>query len=113
MTGFHVLTTVLGGFLLPFFILLIWGRLVRKWRAFGGIVAAFLIIGPIWLLNHGLEEPLIQQTGHVFVDMGFATAIGVFVYGALKGGNIQDSRNNLIAVILGGGLAGLFLWFLT
>ena len=59
MTFSQVLTTILGGFLLPFAILVLWGRLVERLGPFGGWLAAAIIIGPIWYLNHGMLEPLI------------------------------------------------------
>ena len=47
MTFSQVLTTILGGFLLPFAILVLWGRLVERLGPFGGWLAAAIIIGPI------------------------------------------------------------------
>ena len=58
MTFSQVLTTILGGFLLPFAILVLWGRLVERLGPFGGWLVAAIIIGPIWYLNHGMLEPL-------------------------------------------------------
>lgn len=112
MTLYQAITTILGGFLLPFAILLIWGRLVVRLEPLGGWLAAALIIGPIWYLNHGMLVPLIAQQGPVFIDMGFATAIGVLVYGLTRGITVQAHRRNLLTVLLGGGLAGLILSFL-
>ena len=112
MTFSQVLTTILGGFLLPFAILVLWGRLVERLGPFGGWLVAAIIIGPIWYLNHGMLEPLIVQQGAVFIDMGFATAIGFFVYGLTRGIDFPSHRRNLLAALLGGSLAGLILSFL-
>lgn len=108
----QVLTTILGGFLLPFTILVIWGRLVDRFGGIGGWFAAVLIIGPIWYLNHGMAHPLIVQQGPVFIDMGFATGLGVLVYGLFKGLGFEAHRENLLAAILGGCLAGFVLFIL-
>ena len=40
MTLYQAITTILGGFLLPFAILLIWGRLVGRLGPLGGWLAA-------------------------------------------------------------------------
>lgn len=112
MSASQVLTTILGGFLLPFIILLLWGRLVDRFGAWGGWLAAVIIIGPIWYLNHGMSHPLIVQQGPVFIDMGFATGLGVLTYGLCKGISFQSHRANLLAALLGGCLAGIILFIL-
>lgn len=112
MTLTQILTTILGGFLLPFAILVIWGRLVDRFGVLGGWIAALLIIGPLWYLNHGMAQPLIVQQGSVFIDMGFATGLGVLVYGLFKGLDFEAHRKNLIAALLGGCLAGFILFIL-
>lgn len=112
MTLTQILTTILGGFLLPFAILVIWGRLVDRFGALGGWIAALLIIGPLWYLNHGMAQPLIVQQGSVFIDMGFATGLGVLVYGLFKGISFESHKENLLAALLGGCLAGFILFIL-
>ena len=109
MTISQMLLTMLGGFILPFVILSIWGRLVLKWKAFGGFLAAFIIIGPIWLLNHGMDHSFITQSGDVFIDMWLATGIGVYIHGLLSVGKIYQSWVNVIAAFVGGSLAGVVL----
>lgn len=110
MTALQIISTFLGAALLPFFVILLWGRLTEKWQVRGGLLAAFLIIGPIWLINHGLPQALLVQSSQVFVDMGITTAVGVFVYGVLKGGNVRLSVINILAALVGGCLAGLLLY---
>lgn len=41
------LMIILGGFILPFSILCIWGKLVNRFGALGGWLGAFMIIGPV------------------------------------------------------------------
>ncbi|MFC3928882.1 Lin0368 family putative glycerol transporter subunit [Streptococcus caprae] len=109
MTAQEALLTMLGGFILPFCALLFWGRLVDKWRAWGGFLAAALIVGPIWLLNHGLPSPLIKQSGLVFIDMGLATAIGILVFGLLQGRSFKKTLPIILSCSIGASLAGLLL----
>ncbi|MXQ48066.1 hypothetical protein GRB29_01350 [Streptococcus pneumoniae] len=112
MSMFEGLTTLLGGFLLAFFALLIWGRLVKRFGGLGGVLAAVGLIGCFWWLNHGMSRPLIVQPSSVFVDMGFAVATGVLVYGLSQGQPFQYHRANLLAAIIGGAVAGLILYSL-
>ena len=109
MTVTEMLLTFFGDFILPFTIILLWGRLVKKWYAFGGFIAAFVIVGLIWILNHGMEQSFITQTGTTFIDMGLATAVGVFVHGICNGGKIKQSLINVFAAVIGGSLAGILL----
>ncbi|WP_165848341.1 Lin0368 family putative glycerol transporter subunit [Streptococcus parauberis] len=53
----------------------------NRFGAIGGWVAAFIIIEPVWFINHGMPVPFIHQSSSVFIDMGFSTAIGVCVDG--------------------------------
>jgi len=53
----------------------------NRFGAIGGWVAAFIIIEPVWFINHGMPVPFIHQSSRVFIDMGFSTAIGVCVDG--------------------------------
>ncbi|MET3557351.1 hypothetical protein ABID29_000460 [Streptococcus rupicaprae] len=109
MTVMAVFQTILGGFLLPFAILSWWRRLVQRWQAVGGILGIVLIIGTLWLVNHGSARPLIYQSGPIFIDMGVATAVGVSVFDQLGGGSVLKSLPNISAALLGGLLAGLLL----
>ncbi|MCK1189460.1 hypothetical protein MXZ89_05200 [Streptococcus uberis] len=112
MTLIQFFTTLLGGFLLPFTILLLWGKMVDRFGAKGGFLAAFMIIGPIWFLNHGMAHPLIHQGSSVFIDMGYATAIGLLAYGLFRGLGIKVHLHNLAAMLIGGCLAGLIIHIL-
>ena len=49
----QMLTTVLGGFFFALFLQLIWDRLVDKLGGAGGLIAAMLIPGTMWIINHG------------------------------------------------------------
>lgn len=43
MTLYQGLTTILGGFLLPFVILVLWGRLVDRLGPLGGSLAGLIL----------------------------------------------------------------------
>ena len=98
---------------MPFTILQVWGRLVNRWKVAGGFLSAFLIVGPIWLMNHGMTFSLIHQTGGAFVDMGLATGVGIFVYGLLGGKSFQKSLYLLSAALRGGLIAGILLYLVS
>lgn len=113
MSVVQIVGTIAGGFLLPFAALQIWGRLV-EWRgAWGGILAAVVIIAPVWLLSHGLTSPLIYQSSSVFVDMGMAAGMGILVAGLASGQSLSSYRLTLPAALLGGVLAGIVLFLLS
>ena len=103
-------TTILGGFLLPFFIVMFWDKLVSKLGIFGGWVAALFIVGTIWSIDHGFENSLIHQTGKVWIDMAWSAAIGVFSASVVSGGKIKKSVFTLLAAIIGGVSGGIILY---
>jgi hypothetical protein len=107
---YREILTIIGGFILPFAIIQVWGRMVSRWKVVGGFLSAFLIVGPIWLMNHGITFSLIHQTGGAFVDMGLATGVGIFVYGLLGGKSFQKSLYLLSAALRGGLIAGILLY---
>ncbi|MGX7205746.1 Lin0368 family putative glycerol transporter subunit [Enterococcus pingfangensis] len=105
--------TLLGSFLFPFFIRIAWGKMVDAWGPAGGLVAATLITGTIWTLNHGISTPMITQSGTIWVDMGLAAGVGCWVATAQLGFNKQKSLKNIFTAIIGGifgaGILTLFL----
>lgn len=112
MSGQAIITTILGAFLFPLFIRLFWGKLTNKFGAIGGFLASLIIVGTIWIINHGAEYHLIEQSGSVWIDMAWAAAIGVFTASVVSGGKIKKSFSNIGAAIVGGILAGVLLVFM-
>lgn len=104
-----VVTTIAGGFLFPFLIRMMWGKMVENWGAIGGWMAAAFIVGTVWTINHGIETPLIHQSGGAWIDMAWAAGIGVFVASALTGGKISKSLTNVSAAVVGGIIGGFLL----
>lgn len=107
----QAIATIFGGFLFPFGIRMIWGKMTDEWGAIGGWMAAAFIVGTIWSINHGLETPMITQTGGVWIDMAVAAGVGVFVASAARGGNIKKALINIGAATVGGLAGGLLLSF--
>lgn len=103
------IATVLGGFLFPFAVRMIWGKMVDQWGAIGGWMAAAFVVGTVWCINHGISTPMITQSGTAWVDMGLAAGVGVWVASALTGSNVKKSYRNVLAAVSGGILGGFLL----
>ena len=109
MTVEQAVATVAGGFLFPFLIRMFWGKLVDHFGPIGGWMAAGMIVGTSWTINHGTG--LITQSGTVWIDMGLAAGVGLLVASTVRGGKLSKAIPNLGAALLGGLLAGLILSF--
>ncbi len=109
MSGQAMITTIFGAFIFPLFIRLFWERFVNKLGAAGGFLAAIVIVGTIWVLNHGFDNHLIQQSGSTWVDMAWAAAIGVFTASVFSGCKIKKSFVNIGAGVVGGIIGGIVL----
>ena len=110
MTIQQAIATVVGAFIFPFVIRLMWGKMVENWGPIGGWVAAAMIVGTIWTLNHGVG--LMTQSGDAWVDMGLAAGVGVFVASVARGGKANKATTNILAAIVGGLIGGLILSFI-
>lgn len=113
MSGQAIITTICGAFLFPFVIRLMWGKFVEVAGAVGGFIAAFVIVGTMWLLNHGINNHLIVQSGVVWIDMAWPAAIGIFTASVVTGGKVGKSFVNIGAALVGGVLGGIILTFLV
>ncbi len=108
MTLGLALTTMVGGFLFPFAIRMMWGKMVDTWGPIGGWMAAAFVVGTVWTINHGLGQPLIYQTG-AWVDMAWGAGIGLIAATMVLGGKLSKAWNNIIAAIVGGVIGGFLL----
>ncbi len=111
MTIGFAITTVAGGFIFPFLIRLLWGKMCENWGPAGGYMAAGFIVGTAWTINHGVG--LIFQSGGAWIDMAFAAGAGLFVASALSGDNVSKGLVNLFYAILGGVIGGFILSLLA
>lgn len=86
-----------------------WGALVDNLGLIGGVLAALLIIYPMWLMNH-YNNLTDQADDAAFVDMGLAIGVaGISRDIFLAGGDIGllvDALPTLILVILGAATGG-------
>jgi len=112
MLGQAIITTIFGAFLFPLFIRLLWGRLVTRFGAIGGFLAAITIVGTIWIINHGIKYHLIQQGRNGWIDMGLAAAVGAFAASVATGGEIRKSFVNVSAAVVGGIISGIIIVYM-
>lgn len=105
------IATVAGGFIFPFLIRLLWGKMVEEWGAIGGYMAAGFIVGTTWTLNHGVG--LMYQSGAAWVDMAFAAGTGLFIASALSGDSVPKGLVNVFFSVVGGVIGGLILSFIA
>jgi len=110
MTFPKIIATMAGGFIFPFLIRLLWGKLVDNFGPIGGWLAAGFIVGTTWTLNHGVG--LIYQSGAAWIDMAWAAFVGLFVASALSGDDVGKGIGMVINAILGGILGGFILYCL-
>lgn len=110
MTLPKIIATMAGGFIFPFLIRLLWGKLVDNFGPIGGWLAGGFIVGTTWTLNHGVG--LIYQSGAAWIDMAWAAFIGLFVASAISGDDVGKGIGMIINAILGGVLGGFILYCL-
>jgi len=134
-----IITSIFGAFAVTFTVLLCWPKLVKDFGAKGGFIAAAVIIGTFWIVNHKLpgygfstgllldmenlpmQFSLIHQGARgaaPWVDMGFAIAMGFVVADLLcapKGMRLSLAKEAFPrwAVIILGGIVGGILVGLT
>lgn len=101
----QIISTIVGGFLFPFLIATMWGRMVEAFGPIGGWMAALFIVGTMWAMNHGLG--MIYQSGTAWIDMAWAAGVGLFLADVFAGKKINGST--ILAGIVGGILGGFIL----
>jgi hypothetical protein len=131
-----IITSIFGAFAVTFTVLLCWPKLVKDFGAIGGFIAAALIIGTFWIVNHKLpgfgfstglltdlenlpmQFSLIHQGARgsaPWVDMGFAIAMGFVTFDLLcapKGKRVElvkEMTPRWIVIILGGITGGVLV----
>ena len=107
MTFQNIVATFSGAFIFPFLIRLLWGKMCESWGNAGGWMAAGLIVGTTWTLNHGMG--MIFQSGGAWIDMAWAAGIGLFVASVISGDDFAKGAKNYIVALVGGVLGGFIL----
>ena len=80
-----IITTIFGAFAVTFTVLMSWPKLVKDFGPIGGFMAAALIIGTFWLVNHKLP------------GFGFSTGL------------LKEAFPRWVVIILGGIVGGIFV----
>lgn len=131
-----IITSLFGSFAVTFTVLLCWPKLVKDFGAKGGFMAAAVIIGTFWLVNHKLpgfgfstsllldgqglpmQFSLIHQGNRgnaPWVDMGWAIAMGFVVADLLcapkgsRAGLLKEAFPRWVVIILGGIAGGILV----
>ncbi|MDF9831714.1 hypothetical protein [Parabacteroides sp. PF5-6] len=131
-----IITSIFGAFAVTFTVLMCWPKLVKDFGPIGGFIAAALIIGTFWVINHKLpgygfstgllldaenlpmQFSLIHQGARgsaPWVDMGFAIATG-FVFADLlcapKGTRwalTKEAFPRWVVIVIGGIVGGVLV----
>ena len=103
----------IGGFISAIVINGAWGVFTENLGASGGILAATILVGTMWFLNHYIGL-IPNEKNCAFVDMGIAIGIACIVRDVIRLGSIQSvlaSIPTFILVIIGGGIGGVLSVF--
>lgn len=97
--GFMIVGLFVGG---------VWGTFAEKYGIAGGWMAAVIIIGPMWFMNHFIGL-IPNEDGAAFVDMGLGVGIACFMRDAFKLGvsSAVESVPTLLLVAVGAVIGGL------
>lgn len=101
--------TLLGSFAFTMIVIMFWGKMVDKIGVIGGFIAAMIIPGTMWMVNHAMEKHLIIQSGSVWIDMAMAVGTGVFISSVIQGGKIKKAKNTLSAAVCAALIGGFVL----
>lgn len=131
-----IITSIFGAFAVTFTVLMAWPKLVKDFKATGGFMAAAIIIGTFWIVNHKLPgfgfstglpvdaEGLSMQFGLIhqgnrgsapWVDMGWAIAMGFVLVDVLcapkgqRAGLLKEALPRWVVIIIGGIVGGIFV----
>lgn len=103
-----IVTTIFGGMLFPFLILMVWGKGAEEGGMFGGMAAGGFVVGTSWLANHGAGL-IVQGQGAPWIDMAWAAGIGIMAFGIVQGNDFKKSIPSLTFAIIGGIIGGYVL----
>jgi len=131
-----IVTSIFGSFAVAFTVLLCWPKLVKDFGPKGGFIAAAVIIGTFWIINHklpgyGFSTGLLSDAENLpmqfslihqgargsapWVDMGFAIAMGFVVADLLcapkgtRGSLAKEMLPRWAVIVLGGAVGGILV----
>ncbi len=113
----ELVITFIGATLYAFVINRFFNEFVKNNTIYDGYFVSFSLIGLFWLINHGINSPMIVQSGPIWIDMALAAGMGAMVKSILQLKKNYSSRkilqlinwSLLLQALLGGTLAGIIL----
>ena len=109
----HYLSTFAGSAICGGFAFGIWPELWKTYGLMGGWLAATLIIGIMWYMNH-YNGAILNPEGKIWLDQGWCIGSAGITWGIVRfQGNITQfflAAPTLLCCLIGGALAGLTIW---
>ena len=107
-----IITTIFGAFAVTFTVLMSWPKLVKDFGPIGGFMAAALIIGTFWLVNHklpgfGFSTGLLNDADGLPMQFIFADVL--CTPKGTRGGLLKEAFPRWVVIILGGIVGGIFV----
>lgn len=102
------LSSFIGAAIVGALVFGLWPELWMSYGILGGWMAAGVLIGICWFMNHFLEV-IWNPAGEAWVDMGWAVGAAGIMWGLVRfypNCNFVDAIPTLICCLIGGGLAG-------
>lgn len=110
MKIYEIFKIIFLGFIFVFIIQTFWGRLEKKFGAFGGFLAGTFISGSIWMLAHGIKTPFINNAPNIiWIDMAWAPAIAGIAMSLYNKYSISKSIPKIFIAIIAGVFCGFIL----
>lgn len=114
MTTQQIITTMVGGFIFPFLLQIVWGQFTGNYGLIGGALSAGFIVGTTWVLNHGIATHfVIQGAGAApWIDMAWAAAFGCFTESIVTGGakaSVGKALPMILCAVIGGVIGGFII----
>ncbi|MBF6978540.1 hypothetical protein IU403_05185 [Aerococcaceae bacterium zg-BR22] len=105
--------SVIGYVLSSIFVMVVWGEFYQHYSLLGGLIAAGLIIGLFYYINHQLNL-VNNQSDSVFIDMAVSIGLSAIVRDCLMYGweGLNQSFPTIIIVIVGGVLGAIVAFWL-
>lgn len=101
------LRSIIGYTLVGVLVMSVWNEM-GAFGIFGGYLAAIIIIGPMWFLNHRLNLTD-NRSSASFVDMGLAIGVAGMMRDTFLGGMtvLVSAWPTIVCVIIGAVLGGI------
>lgn len=117
LTVSQCITTLFGAIFYSFILNKYFNIFTDGKSVFDGFVASTIMIGLFWAINHGIDHPMIIQSGPIWMDMAVAAGAGALIKSLLilkermpKSSTIElINWKVLLDAIIGGVIAGILL----